>query len=156
MRGAGETALTSAIADVMPFLEWGAYNPYPIEEIGRHFAENHAATSLIGYSGQLKSEDFDLGLFVFAPHTLYRDHHHAAPELYAPLTGPNGWRFAQGRPLEWKPAHEPVWNQPWRQHAIKSGALPFFAIYAWTRDSCIPARMIAEPDWTELETAPTP
>lgn len=152
----GEPQLAAAIEAAMPYLEWGAYDPYPREEIGDRYAENHAATTIIGYGGQLKSDDFDLGLFVFGPDTVYRDHHHAAPELYAPLTGPNGWRFASGQPLVWQPAHQPVWNEPWKQHAIKSGPLPFFAIYAWTRDVCIPAQMIVEPDWADLDAAKAP
>jgi hypothetical protein len=152
----GESALAEAIAAAMPFLEWGAYDPYPRAEIGEKYAENHAAASIIGSGGHLLSRDFDLGLFVFGPETLYRDHHHAAPELYAPFTGPNGWRFASGQPLEWRSAHRPVWNEAWAPHAIKSGSLPFFCVYGWTRDVAVPARMIVEPDWAELEAVPGP
>ncbi len=47
-----------------------------------------------------------MGLFVIAPHVLYRDHAHAAPELYLPLTGPHGWRFAPG-PAQCPPAQCP-------------------------------------------------
>lgn len=151
MKNNGEATIAKAIEAALPYLEWGAYDPYPREDIGERFALAHAASSLIGDHGQLASDDFDLGLFVVAPNTLYRDHHHAAPELYAPLTGPNGWRFASGAQLEWRPAHQPVWNEAWAPHAFKSGAVPFFCIYAWTRDVSIPAKMIIEPDWAELE-----
>jgi hypothetical protein len=151
MKDDGETALVEAIEAAMPFLAWGAYDPYPREEIGDKYATGHAATILIGQHGHVGADDFDLGLFVFSPDTLYRDHCHAAPELYAPLTGPHGWRFASGAPLDWRPAHRPVWNEAWAQHAFKSGNNPFFCLYAWTRDVAIPARMILEPDWAELE-----
>jgi hypothetical protein len=151
MKDSGEAVIAEAIEVAMPYLEWGAYDPYPREEIGEKYATNHAAASLIGSHGQFHSDDFDLGLFVVAPDTLYRDHHHAAPELYAPMTGPHGWRFASGAPLDWRPAHQPVWNEAWAPHAFKSGPVPFFCIYAWTRDVAVPAKMIIEPDWAELE-----
>jgi hypothetical protein len=151
MRADGEGEIAAAVEAAMPFLAWGAYDPYPRAEIGDKYAENHAAASIIGSAGHFRSGDFDLGLFVFGPDTLYRDHHHAAPELYAPFTGPNGWRFATGTPLEWRPAHQPVWNEAWAQHAIKSGPQPFFCVYGWTRDVNVPAKMIVEPDWAALE-----
>ena len=156
MKASGESVLAEAIEAAMPYLAWGAYDPYPREEIGEKYAENHAAASVIGSRGHFKSQDFDLGLFVFGPDTVYRDHHHAAPELYAPMTGPNGWRFASGAPLVWRPAHEPVWNEAWAQHAFKSGPLPFLCVYGWTRDVRIPARMIVEPDWADLDAAIAP
>lgn len=156
MRAGGEGSLAAAIEAAMPHFAWGAYDPYPRAEIGDKYAENHAAASIIGSSGHFGSEDFDLGLFVFGPDTLYRDHHHAAPELYAPFTGPNGWRFAPGAPLEWRPAHQPVWNEAWTQHAIKSGPQPFFCFYGWTRDVNIPARTIVEPDWAALDAQSPP
>ena len=69
----------------------------------------------------------------------YRDHHHAAPELYAPLTGPHGWRFKPGDPLDWKEADVPVWNNPWEPRATMTGDIPFLAIFCWTKDA-LPAR----------------
>ena len=63
----------------------------------------------------------------------------AAPELYAPLTGPHGWRFAPGRPLIVKPAGEPVWNPPLQPHLTKVGPHPFLCLFAWTRDVSLPA-----------------
>jgi hypothetical protein len=156
MKANGEVELAEVIETAMPCLAWGSYDPYPREEIGERYAENHAASSIIGSHGHFGSDDFDLGLFVFAPNTLYRDHHHAAPELYAPLTGPNGWRFACGQSLQWRPAHEPVWNEAWKQHAFRSGKQPFFCVYSWTRDVAVPAKMIVEPDWADLEAANAP
>jgi hypothetical protein len=156
MKANGEPDLAATIHAAMPYLAWGAYDPYPRAEIGDRYAENHCATVLIGGNGIIAADDFDLGLFGFGPDTVYRDHHHAAPELYAPMTGPNGWRFASGQPLVWKPAHQPVWNEAWAQHAFKSGPVPFLCVYGWTRDVNIPARMIVEPDWADLDTVTAP
>jgi len=97
----GDRTLGSAIRRAMPYLEWMAYDPYPRALIGDLYAENHCMASLIGEAGQISAQDFDLGLFGFGPNILYRDHQHAAPELYAPLTAPHGWRFKTGEPLHW-------------------------------------------------------
>lgn len=156
MAAQGETALADAIRGAMPHLRWLAYDPYPRELIGERYAKNHAVAVIIGGGGFFESDDFDLGLFGFGPATVYRDHHHAAPELYAPMTGPHGWRFSSGAPLDWRPAHQPVWNEAWAPHAFKSGAVPFLCAYGWTRDVAIPAEMIVERDWPALDAAQPP
>jgi hypothetical protein len=107
--------------------------------------------SLIGEGAAIPAEDFDLGLFLIAPHVLYRDHAHPAPELYAPLTGPHGWRFGPGTPLTVKAAHEPVWNLPDAPHLTKVGPVPFLCVFGWTKDTHLPARVIPATDWPELE-----
>lgn len=144
-------ALAAAIADAAPLLHWAAYDAYPRDEIGAAFADGHAFASLLGEAAPIPAQDFDLGLFLIAPGLLYRDHAHAAPELYAPLTGPHGWRFGPGRPLVLKPAHQPVWNLPERPHLTKVGALPFLCLFAWTREVNSPARVIPADDWPALE-----
>jgi hypothetical protein len=143
--------LAAAIAAAAPLLRWQTYDGYPPDRIGAEFARGHAFATLIGADGPFAADDFDLGLFVIAPHVLYRDHHHAAPELYAPLTGPHGWRFGTGQPLVIQPAHQPVWNPPDRPHLTKVGPLPFLCLFAWTRDVNAPAHVIPADDWPELE-----
>lgn len=96
----------------------------------------------------LAAEDFDMGIFLVAPDTLYRDHQHAAPELYAPLTGPHGWRFGPGRPLQIKHAHEPVWNPPQQPHLTKTGKIPFLSLFVWTGMS------MTLPSWFRRKTGP--
>lgn len=142
--------LALAIADAAPWLNWITYDAYG-PEIGQDFAKGHAFASLIGDEAALPAEDFDFGLFLIAPHVLYRDHAHKSPELYAPLTGPHGWRFGPDRPLIVKPAHEPVWNDPYRPHLTKIGPTPFLSLFAWTRDVQDPARVLPAQDWPELE-----
>ena len=142
--------LAAALAGAAPHLNWLTYDLYG-PEIGTDFAKGHAFASLIGEESTIPARDFDLGLFLIAPHVLYRDHHHAAPELYAPLTGPHGWRFGPDRPLILKPAHHPVWNDPHRPHLTKVGPVPFLALFCWTRDTQAPAKVIQATDWPELE-----
>ena len=154
LQAMGKTPLAKAIAEARPFLSWVAYDAYPRDEIGERFADNHAFASIIGEGCALEAKDFDLGLFLIAPNLFYRDHHHAAPELYAPLTGPHGWRFKPGDPLIWKEAHEPIWNPAWQPHATMTGATPFLAIFCWTKDVASPAKVIPTSDWPSLELSP--
>ncbi|MEI2805782.1 dimethylsulfonioproprionate lyase family protein [Albidovulum sp.] len=144
-------ALAAAIRNAAPHLPWVTYDAYPPDEIGEAFRTGHAFASLIGEGAAIPAEEFDLGLFLVAPHVLYRDHAHPAPELYAPLTGPHGWRFGPGTPLIVKGAHEPVWNLPEAPHLTKVGPVPFLCIFGWTRDTGHPARVIPAADWAELE-----
>lgn len=143
--------LAAAIAAAAPDLAWVTYDAYAQAEIGKTFATGHAIASLIGDGAPFTVPDFDMGLFLIAPNVLYRDHRHAAPELYAPLTGPHGWRFGPGRPLIVKPGGEPVWNPPYRPHLTKVGKVPFLSIFVWTRDVAAPAEVLPADDWPELE-----
>jgi hypothetical protein len=143
-------ALARAIAAAAPYLNWITYDGYG-PEIGAAFAQGHCFASIIGEDAAIPARGFDLGLFLIAPHVLYRDHQHPAPELYAPLTGPHGWRFGAGDPLMIKPAHQPVWNDPMRPHLTKVGPVPFLAFFGWTADVQAPARVIPAADWAALE-----
>jgi hypothetical protein len=144
-------SLAVAIEAVAPILSWGTYDAYPPGDIGEGFADNHAFASVIGAATGLPSVDYYMGLFVIAPHFVYRDHRHPAPELYAPLTGPHGWRFQPDTALVVTPAHQPVWNEPNRPHLTKVGPVPFLSIYAWTRDVSEPAQVLPASDWAQLE-----
>lgn len=144
-------SLAQAIAAASPVLDWITYDRYPIADIGPGFASGHAYCSLMGQDAPYEAPDFDFGLFLIAPHVLYRDHCHRAPELYAPLTGPHGWRFGPNRPLILKPAHQPVWNDPNRPHLTKVGPTPFLAFFGWTRDVDEAARVLPATDWPQLE-----
>lgn len=147
----GQPGLAQAIAAAAPHLPWVSYEAYPRHEIGESFATGHAFAPIAGGAAAFRAADFELGLFLIAPHVLYRDHCHPAPELYAPLTGPHGWRFAPGRPLIIKPAGEPVWNPSLQHHLTKVGPKPFLCLFAWTGAVNEPARVIAAADWPELE-----
>lgn len=148
--------LAQAIAAAAPYLTWITYDSYPLEAIGETFAKGHAYASLIGQEGTVRAGDYDLGLFLIAPDILYRDHRHAAPELYVPLTGPHGWRFGLDKALIVKPAHAPVWNDPHRVHMTKVGATPFLALFSWTKDVQQLAEVVTATDWPVLEALRLP
>lgn len=146
-----QPALAAAIGAAAPHLSWDTYDSYPPEEIGPAFGAGHAFCPLIGPDGACLAEGSEFGLFLMAPHVLYRDRSHPAPELYLPLTGPHGWRFGPGRPLILKPAHRPIWNDANRPHLTKVGPTPFLAFYFWTGDIAAPARILPAKDWPTLE-----
>jgi hypothetical protein len=148
---AGEPQLAAVIEVIAPHLQWVTYDAYPRDLIGDGFAEGHAFASVIGGGAPLPAADYDFGLFLIAPHVLYRDRAHKAPELYAPLTGPHGWRFGPGLPLEIMPAHQPVWNEPYRPHLTKIGPTPLLCLFCWTCDVDEPAVVLPADDWTALE-----
>lgn len=139
------------LSAALPLLNWVTYDSYDVNEIGAEFAAQHAYASLIGEGSHFEAPDYDLGLFLIAPNLLYRDHCHAAPELYLPLTGPHGWRFQPGATLQIKQKFEPVWNKPGQPHLTKVGSEPFLSLYCWTRDNDRPASVVPANDWPELE-----
>jgi hypothetical protein len=143
--------LAGAIRLAGPHLNWESYALYPAEEIGARWLAGHAMCALIGGTGFIHAEDFELGLFLMAPRIFYRDHHHPAPELYVPITGPHEWRFAPGGSWSIKPAHQPVWNESNAIHATLVREVPFLCLYAWTRDVNAPAKVDFAPDWAAIE-----
>lgn len=148
---ASHPALAEALTAAAPQLHWRPYDRYPAETIGADFLHGNAYALLIGQDAPMEADDFHLGLFLIAPDVVYRDHNHPAPELYAPLTGPHGWRFGPKAPLVVKPAHHPVWNPPLHPHLIKIGPTPFLCLYGWTRDTLQPAQVIPAADWPALD-----
>lgn len=146
--------LAAAIGAAATVLDWITYDLYPPDRIGPFFAKGHAFVSILGEASPFAASDFELGLFLIAPGVLYRDHRHPAPELYAPLTGPHGWRFGPGKPLMSKPAHDPVWNPAHQPHLTRVGSVPFLCLFVWTRDVNQPAVVIGADDWAMLEQPP--
>jgi hypothetical protein len=151
LRADGHAGLANAIAAANDHLKWITYELYPRHEIGEAFASGHSYCTIVGDGSSVAATDFYLGLFIIKPNTLYRDHKHKAPELYVPLTGPHGWRFAKNDALIWKPAHQPVWNEPYQHHATKTGPNPFLCIFGWVRDTQEAATVIQCDDWQKLE-----
>ena len=143
--------LALAIQAAGPHLPWRRFDGYCADDIGPRFMAGNAYASIIGEEAVIVTRDWELGLFLLEPHLLYRDHRHPAPELYAPLTGPHGWRFGARGPLAVLDAHRPVWNQPGVTHLIKVGPVPFLCLYAWTRDVNAGVEIVRAPDWAELE-----
>ena len=148
---AGFDGLATAIERARPHLRWITYDAYPPDDIGPRFARSHAFAEIIGPGAPIGAADYDLGLFLIGPHVLYRDHHHPAPELYLPLTGPTRWRFGAGTSWETRAAGEPVWNPANRVHATIVDAVPFLCLFAWIRDVREVATVDVAADWPAIE-----
>ena len=134
-----------------PHLTWRSYDGYPIEHIGESFTNGQACAALIGEDASLLACNFYLNLFRIAPSLLYRDHYHAAPEFYAPLTGPHGWRFGPHTPLTVRPAHAPTWNDPHRPHLTEVGPTPFLPLFGRTADVVQSAAVIPAIGWPQMK-----
>ncbi|MBI2255606.1 MAG: hypothetical protein HYU58_13370 [Proteobacteria bacterium] len=148
-----DTAAPLARALANAGLHWESYRGYAADTIGPHFPKAHAYASLMAGADPDWACDFDLGFFLITPGTLYRDHHHPAPELYVPLTGPSQWRFGSGNGWAERQAGAIVWNPPNQVHATLVGAVPFLCLYAWTEQVHVPAKVDFSEDWKVIEAA---
>jgi hypothetical protein len=137
-------ALAAAILSASPQLHWQP-------DSGSPDPDGSALCPLIGKAAPFPADDAEFGLILIAPHGLQRDHSHAAPEFYLPLTGPHFWRFGPDRPLIRKPARDPVWIDAHRPHLIKAGGTPFLALYGRTRAAQAPACTLPASDWPALQ-----
>ena len=136
-----DAAISKAIADLRPHLQWRQSKAYNDALLGTGFIENYGWCEVIGPNGFFRGDDFLLGLLMLGPNTHYRDHLHPAPELYWPLTSDTEWRKDDER-LAPKAAGTVIWHQPNVIHAIKTGAAPLLTIWSWTRDTATPASLI--------------
>lgn len=124
---------------IEPYLQW-RQSAYTDAEMGEGFTGNYGWTQLIGPRGFFPGDDFLLGLLMLGPHQHYRDHFHPAPELYWPLTSGTLWRRDPDG-YEEKDAGTTVWHRPNQIHAMKTGDKPLLAVWAWTRETHVPARL---------------
>lgn len=136
--------VAAALAGIEEFLHWRQNPNYSDKVLGPGYMDNYAYAELIGPHGFFAGDDFLMGLLLLGPGIHYRDHHHAAPELYWLLTGPSQWRQGNGD-FEMHEAGETIWHEPHAVHATRSGASPLLAVWAWTRDVSEPARLAAAP-----------
>ena len=135
--------VAAVIAAVEDSLHWRQNPNYSDQAMGQPgYMQNYAYAELIGPSGPFAGDDFLFGVFLLGPGLHYLDHRHAAPELYWVLTDGSEWR-RDGAGFAGYPAGEIIWHEPWVRHATKTGASPMLAVYAWTRDTDVFARLDA-------------
>ena len=128
-----DSALAEALAALAPLLHWQRipeHVPHPPDP----FMDDYAFAKIFGPQGIYPGEDFMMGLFIIGPRQFYPTHLHQAPELYWLFSGPTDWRFGEEAPWETKPPGALHWNRPYHPHAMRTGDVPFFALWAWTRD----------------------
>jgi quercetin dioxygenase-like cupin family protein len=133
--------VAAALAEAEEFLHWRQNPNYSDGAMGAGYMDDYAYAELIGPHGFFRGDDFLMGLLLLGPKRHYRDHHHAAPELYWLLTGPSEWRRGNGE-FETRVAGETIWHEPHVVHATRTAESPLLAVWAWTRDVHEPARLV--------------
>jgi hypothetical protein len=132
--------VAAALAGIEEFLHWRQNPNYSDQLLGPGYMDNYAYAELIGPHGFFAGDDFLMGLLLLGPGIHYRDHHHAAPELYWLLTGPSEWRQGSGD-FVMREAGETIWHEPHIVHATRTLTSPLLAVWVWTRDVSEPARL---------------
>jgi len=151
------SGVSSALAAAKPFLPWKADDSSGEgyyeggADVGRSYSEGNMCCPLIGPKNSLiHSDAFLMVLFFLKLRTLYRDHVHAASEIYFNLTGPHGFRLA-GKDWAQYPAGSVIWNKPWGEHATRVSSTPFLAAVSWLTDIDCAIKVTPKDDWAELE-----
>lgn len=135
--------VAAAIAALEDDLHWQQNPTYSDGAMGRiGYMEGYAYAEIIGPNGFFRGNDFLLGFLLLGPKRLYREHYHAAPELYWMLTGPSRWKRGAGAWEELQ-AGDIRWHQPFVVHATETSHVPLLCLWAWTRDVAAPARLVA-------------
>ena len=96
------------------------------------FEGGYAFVALIGPEGQLRSDEFKVGLFIQQPDTYYPPHAHDAEEFYFLLSGKPKWRAGK-RNFTANPG-DLIHHAPREVHSMETMNDPFLAIWAWIGD----------------------
>ena len=122
-------------------------------DLGDGYRRCNLHTVLIGPEAcGYEQPDFCLGLFMLGPRILYRDHRHAAPEVYLNLSERTGWRFKAGGWQDYE-AGSIIWNPPGVPHATRVYDRPFLSVFVWLDNIQSPCEVIPCADWVEIEAA---
>ena len=126
--------LKNAILDGYTKLYWKIDNGEYYNKnsnIGKNYLNGNMNAELIGPNdGYFKSEELKLGIFLLEQNIFYKDHMHAAPELYLNLTDGTKWRFGKKKWLEMQ-SGSIIYNEPYNPHGMKVGGIPFISIWCW-------------------------
>ena len=137
-----DSALAAALAGMEDELCWRQSAGYSDAAMGQPgFMDNYGFAEIIGPHGCFAGDDFRLGFLLLGPGVQYRDHCHPAPELYWLLTGPSDWK-RDGEVFAARQPGEMIWHQPNEVHATRTRDQPLLTLWAWTRDTSQPARLV--------------
>jgi hypothetical protein len=138
-----DSSLAALLAEIEDQLAWQQNANYSDAAMCCDgYMDNYAYAELVGPGGLWPGSDFRMGLLLLGPHLHYREHSHAAPELYWLLTGPSEWKSASGD-FGSREQGATIWHPPHMVHATRTGTNPLLALYIWTSDVGQPARLVA-------------
>lgn len=136
-----DAELAHGFRAIAPALHWDQSASYTDDILGHGFKDNYAWAELIGPNGFFGGDDFLLGFLLLGPHRHYLDHYHPAPELYWPLTAPSDWKKGDNQPFIARKQGEVIWHPSLVTHATITREAPLLAVYCWTRDARIGAKL---------------
>jgi hypothetical protein len=120
--------LASQLARCASRLPWmQSYGP---ERFGPAFLDGYGWTGLFGPRGLYASSRLSGGFLLLGPGTLYPPHHHAAEELYLPLTPGTLWAEAGGD-FALRPAGALIHHRSDVPHAMRTTSEPLLAAFLW-------------------------
>lgn len=121
--------LARPLRAVAPFVPWTVGD----FKMPASFAGRSAYVEILGPDGFGGPETLRFGLYVQTPESFYPPHNHAAEELYFVLSGTARWQKDDGEPMP-QPPGTLIVHGPWQRHAMRTGAEPLLAMWAWTGD----------------------
>ena len=138
----GRNAKLADIAEAFGALEsdlqWRLNPNYVAQSPSPGFLDNYGFTDIIGPRGLCGHPRVAVGFLLLGPGLYYPPHAHPAAEVYHVISGSAEW---QRDDEAWR-THAPgscILHPPQVQHAMRCGAEPLFALYAWYGDLHTPA-----------------
>lgn len=121
--------LAHAVAEATTGLTWR--QTYPEHDVSDAFLERYGWSEICGLAGPVPSATLACGVLLLGPETHYPPHHHAAAELYVPLSGEAEWQCGVGDYVLRTPGSCIV-HRPGESHAMRTFAAPLLALYLWS------------------------
>jgi len=120
--------LAGLLAEHRHSFHWG--QTYTTADFGQRFIDNYGWLEVFGTRGHFVNDTVAGGFLILGPDILYPGHHHAAEEIYIPLTGGTEWRMAD-QPFRRREAGEIIHHASGVNHAMRTGNEPLLALYLW-------------------------
>jgi hypothetical protein len=120
--------LVAAVCRMAPLLDWR--QTYSTADVDAAFLQNYGWSEIVGLVGPIQSERIACGFLILGPSTIYPSHHHAAEELYVPLSGTAAWQQGDMVWREHAPG-TPIHHRSLEPHAMRTGGSPLLALYVW-------------------------
>jgi quercetin dioxygenase-like cupin family protein len=132
--------IAEAFEAVEPLATWLQNPNYSVEAMGPGYLDRYGYVELIGPGRPVESTDLLVGLLLLGPDMHYPDHAHPAEEIYHVIAGnAEWWRGGEGwRP---KPPGSVIHHTPMTRHAMRTTDEPLLALYCWTGNVEVYARM---------------
>ncbi|MDW5313310.1 dimethylsulfonioproprionate lyase family protein [Rhizobium sp. PL01] len=125
--GRGDVLLESLLR-YAPDLHWA--RTYTSADFGNHFLQNYGWVEMFGSRGHFVSDEMAGGFLVLGSGIDYPDHHHAAEEIYIPLTDGSLWSKDRGA-FTGRNAGEVIHHPSGVNHAMKTKDRLLVALYLW-------------------------